>query len=61
MFTTATFKFLDELASNNDWTWFEANKLRYEAVMREPAQDLLRRWGWYWRSLHRTSGWISAT
>lgn len=37
MFTTASIKFLDELAANNDRIWFEENKSRYEAVVREPA------------------------
>jgi uncharacterized protein (TIGR02453 family) len=37
MFTQATLKFLDELAVNNNRTWFGANKSRYEALVREPA------------------------
>jgi len=37
MFTKATFDFLDELSVNNDRAWFEANKPRYEAEVREPA------------------------
>ncbi|ADE12376.1 DUF2461 domain-containing protein [Sideroxydans lithotrophicus] len=41
MFTKATFKFLDELAANNDRAWFEANKPRYEALVREPALDFI--------------------
>lgn len=36
MFTQATFVFLDELAANNDMAWFEANKPRHEALVREP-------------------------
>jgi uncharacterized protein (TIGR02453 family) len=45
MFTTATFKFLDEFEANNDRTWFEANKPRYEALVREPAQEFIAAMG----------------
>ena len=41
MFTQATFEFLDELAANNDRAWFDANKARYEALVREPALDFI--------------------
>jgi uncharacterized protein (TIGR02453 family) len=41
MFTKATFNFLDELAANNDRAWFEANKPRYEALVREPALEFI--------------------
>ena len=41
MFTKNTFKFLDELAANNNRAWFEANKPRYEALVREPALDFI--------------------
>lgn len=41
MFSKATFDFLDELAANNNKTWFEANKPRYEALVREPAFDFI--------------------
>lgn len=41
MFSKATFTFLDELAANNDRAWFEANKLRYEALVREPALEFI--------------------
>ncbi len=41
MFTKATLKFLDELATNNNRTWFEENKPRYEALVREPALDFI--------------------
>lgn len=37
MFNQATFSFLDELAANNNRAWFEANKPRYESLVREPA------------------------
>ena len=41
MFSKATFKFLDELAANNNRAWFEENKPRYEALVREPALDFI--------------------
>lgn len=41
MFTKATFSFLAELAENNNKAWFEANKQRYEDLVREPALDLI--------------------
>lgn len=41
MFTQATFNFLDELAANNNREWFEANRSRYEALVREPAFDFI--------------------
>jgi len=41
MFTQNTFRFLDELAANNNRTWFEANKKNYELLVREPALDFI--------------------
>jgi uncharacterized protein (TIGR02453 family) len=41
MFTHATLNFLDELAANNERAWFEANKARYEALVRGPALELI--------------------
>ena len=41
MFSPATLKFLDELAANNNREWFEANKPRYESLVREPAFELI--------------------
>ena len=35
-------QFLGELALNNDREWFEANKQRYERVVREPALAFIR-------------------
>lgn len=35
-------KFLKELEENNDREWFEANKVRYESVVREPARAFIR-------------------
>ena len=45
MFTKATFSFLDQLAAHNDREWFAANKPRYEALVREPALDLIAAMG----------------
>jgi uncharacterized protein (TIGR02453 family) len=45
MFTKDTFKFLDELAANNNRPWFEANKPRYETLVREPALDFIEAMG----------------
>ncbi len=41
MFTKSTFRFLAELAANNNRAWFEENKPRYEALVREPALDFI--------------------
>lgn len=41
MFSGNTFTFLEELAANNDRAWFEANKGRYETLVREPALDFI--------------------
>jgi uncharacterized protein (TIGR02453 family) len=41
MFSQDTLTFLDELAANNDRAWFEANKARYEFLVREPALDFI--------------------
>lgn len=41
MFSQNTFRFLDELAANNNKTWFEANKKNYELLVREPALDFI--------------------
>ena len=41
MFTKATFKFLDELAANNNRAWFEENKPRYESLVRGPALEFI--------------------
>ncbi|MCX7176379.1 MAG: DUF2461 domain-containing protein [Proteobacteria bacterium] len=45
MFTKATFKFLDELNTNNNRAWFEANKPRYESLVREPALEFIEAMG----------------
>lgn len=36
-FTPGTFRFMADLARNNDRTWFQENKPRYEDAVREPA------------------------
>jgi uncharacterized protein (TIGR02453 family) len=41
MFSKATLEFLDELAANNNRTWFKENKPRYESLVREPALDFI--------------------
>ncbi len=40
-FTPALFRFLDDLAENNDRTWFKANQDRFEEVVRQPALDFI--------------------
>ena len=45
MFTKGTFKFLAELAANNDRAWFEANKPRYESLVRDPALEFITAMG----------------
>ncbi len=41
MFSKAMFEFLEELQHNNNREWFEANKERYGALVREPALDFI--------------------
>ncbi len=45
MFTKATFRFLDDLAANNERAWFEANKARFEGLVREPALEFVTAMG----------------
>jgi uncharacterized protein (TIGR02453 family) len=40
-FTPATFRFLRELAANNNRPWFQANKARYEDTVRAPFLRLI--------------------
>lgn len=40
-FTPELFKFLKQLARNNNRDWFQANKARYEEVVRAPALRLI--------------------
>ncbi|MGH8951847.1 MAG: DUF2461 domain-containing protein [Acidimicrobiia bacterium] len=44
-FTPALFTFLRELDANNEKTWWEANKDRYHAVVRDPALDFITDFG----------------
>ena len=41
-FTSATFRFLEQLAEHNDKAWFEAHKAEYEDCVRTPALDYIR-------------------
>jgi len=45
MFTRETFRFLGELAANNERTWFEANRQRYEDLVRGPALEFIAAMG----------------
>jgi uncharacterized protein (TIGR02453 family) len=40
-FSPDVFRFLKELAANNDRPWWEANKDRYIAVIRDPAKEFI--------------------
>lgn len=40
-FSRSTFDFLRDLAENNDRDWFAANRARYEAHVKEPAQRFI--------------------
>ena len=40
-FSPDLFAFLRDLAANNDRTWFNDNKARYEASVRQPALDFI--------------------
>jgi uncharacterized protein (TIGR02453 family) len=44
-FPNKTLLFLEELRANNNREWFEENKSRYEALVREPALDLITAMG----------------
>ena len=44
-FPDTTLLFLEELRANNNREWFEENKSRYEALVREPALDLITAMG----------------
>ena len=41
MFSQNTFRFLDELAANNNRNWFEQNKNNYELLVRTPALQFI--------------------
>jgi len=40
-FSPRLFRFLEDLAANNDREWFQANKERYEDDLREPARSFI--------------------
>src|SRR3989339_750609 len=40
-FTPEVRKFYQELEKNNNKEWFQANKARYEEIVREPAKELV--------------------
>jgi uncharacterized protein (TIGR02453 family) len=44
-FTPALFAFLRELEVNNEKTWWDANKDRYQTVVRDPALDFITDFG----------------
>ena len=44
-FTSALFKYLRDLAANNDRDWFQARKERYERLLRDPAQRFISDFG----------------
>ena len=44
-FTPALFAFLRELEANNEKTWWDANKDRYQTVVRDPALDFIDNFG----------------
>lgn len=44
-FTPAFFKFFAELKQHNDKTWFDANKRRYETVVRDPLLQFIADFG----------------
>ena len=44
-FTPALFAFLRELEANNEKTWWDANKDRYQTVVRDPALDFIDDFG----------------
>lgn len=41
-FTSATFRFLEQLADHNDKAWFEAHKGEYQDCVRTPALEYIR-------------------
>lgn len=51
-FSNKLFRFLKELEANNEREWFEENKSRYEADVREPALRFIRD---FEKPLHRMS------
>ena len=52
-FTPGLFEFLRDLTANNRKPWFEANRERYEQVVREPAQRFIVAFSPYLKRLSR--------
>ena len=52
-FRPAFFKFLRDLQANNDRAWFQANKSRYEAEVKQPAQAFISDFGPRLRKISR--------
>lgn len=46
VFTPETFRFLSDLAANNDRTWFGLNRTRYESSVRDPALAFIEEVGY---------------
>ncbi len=44
-FTSETFRFLSDLAANNDRAWFEDNRARYDEFVKEPALEFIEMFG----------------
>jgi uncharacterized protein (TIGR02453 family) len=44
-FSRDALRFLEDLGENNDRAWFQANRERYDAVLLEPARDLVAAMG----------------
>ncbi|HKI94409.1 MAG TPA: DUF2461 family protein, partial [Gemmatimonadales bacterium] len=40
-FTTQSLSFLRGLARNNEKSWFEANRVRYDEFIRRPMRELI--------------------
>jgi uncharacterized protein (TIGR02453 family) len=57
-FSPATFRFLSDLAKNNDRDWFTANKARYEDDLKGPALRFIQDFAAHLRKLspHFTAG-----
>ena len=51
-FSNEFFGFLAELKLNNNREWFQANKARYEALVRDPLVDFVADFGGYLREIN---------
>ncbi|MGQ0797489.1 MAG: DUF2461 domain-containing protein [Methanobacteriota archaeon] len=52
-FTPEFFRFLNDLAKNNDRAWFQKNKARYEEVVQSPAVRFIQDAGPHLRTISR--------